>query len=436
VKRRNFVASLQHSLKSSRRAQTTVLVTVGLVAMLGISALAVDVGELWTTRHLMQTAADAGALAGVDAITIGQTTLDQITMAADAATAQNGFTNNSGTAVNPSTVTVTVVNPPTTGPYANNTNAVQVTVAQVQPTFFMRVLGWKSVPVSAQGTALTTSGGSCVYALNPEDSGTISLSGNGTITSNCGVYDNSNSSSALIASGTSSMTAPLVGVVGGTTYNGGGSTPPTSGIAAFGDPLAWEPEPTGYSCSSFPGTKINSSTPVTLSPGTYCGGIDITSSYANVTFNPGLYIIDGGGLTISGGAVSGSGVTFYLTGNNGNGASKVNYGGVTINGGATVNLSAPCSSDNGSIEGMLFFQDRSITANSNNASVINGGSNSTFTGALYFPTTSLTYNGTSGANQYTYLVADWLTISGTTTIGNNYSCLANGNIIKDAALVY
>jgi len=428
---RRFVAPLQHLLKSSRRAQTTVLVTVGLVAMLGISALAVDVGELWTTRHLMQTAADAGALAGVDAITIGQTTLDEITIAADAATAQNGFTNNSGTAVNPSTVTVTVVNPPTTGPYANNTNAVQVTVAQVQPTFFMRVLGWKSVPVSAQATALTTSGGSCVYALNPTASGTISFSGNGSMNSSCGVYDDSNSSSALIVGGTSTLTAPLVGVVGGTTINGGGSSPPTSGIAAFGDPLAWVPEPTGYSCSSFPGTQVNSST--TLSPGTYCGGIKISGSKTNVTFNPGTYVIDGGGLTITGGTVSGSGVTFYLTGVNKAASNPQDYAGVNINGG-TVNLSAQCDNSGGGIEGMLFFQDRSIT--SGVGSVINGNTGSTFTGALYFPTTPLSYAGTSGADQYTYLVANTLTITGTTTIGNNYSCLANGNLIKDAALVF
>ncbi len=415
-----------------RRAQTTVLVTAGLVAILGISALAVDVGELWTTRHLMQTAADAGALAGVDAITIGQTTLDQITVAADAATAQNGFTSNSGTTVNPSTVTVSVVNPPTTGPYANNTNAVQVTVAQVQPTFFMRVLGWTSVPVSAQATALTTSGGSCVYALNSSASGTIDFSGNGSLSSTCGVYDDSNSSSALVVGGTSTLSAPLVGVVGGTSINGGGSTPPTSGIAAFGDPLAWVPEPTGYSCSSFPGDNINSS--VTLSPGTYCGGIKISGSNTNVTFDPGTYVIDGGGLTISsGGTVSGSGVTFYLTGVNKAASNPQDYGGVNINGG-TVNLSAPCNSSGGGIEGMLFFQDRSIT--SGVGSVINGNTASTFTGAIYFPTTSLQYAGTSGADQYTYLVSDTLTITGTTSIGNNYSCLENGNIIKDAALVF
>lgn len=432
MKGRIFVAALQRVIAVKSRAQVVTLVTLALVALLGICALAVDVGELWTTQRMMQTAADAGALAGVDAITIGQTASSEITAAAQAASAQNGFTNDSGTTTNSNTVTVAVVNPPTTGPYAFNTNAVQVTVSQNQPTYFMRVLGWSQVPVSTEAVALTISGGSCVYALNPSVSGAIDVSGGGNLNSSCGIYDNSNSGSALIVGGTSTLQAPLVGVVGGSTINGGGSSPPTSGIAAFGDPLAWVPEPTGYgSCTNYSTQNISTST--TLSPGLYCGGLKFNGT-ANVTLNPGTYVMDGGGLTaISGSVVSGSGVTFYLTGANVANSNPSSYGGVNIAGGSTVNLSAPCSSANGGIEGMLFFQDRSIT--NGVGSVINGGSNSTFTGALYFPTTSLTYNGSSGANQYTYLVADTLTVNGSTNINNDYACLAGGSLIKDASLV-
>jgi hypothetical protein len=126
-------------------------------------------------------------------------------------------------------------------------------------------------------------------------------------------------------------------------------------------------------------------------------------------------------------------VTFYLTGANGNGSNAANYAGVTINGNATVNLSSPRTSSGGSIAGMLFFQDRSITNGA--ASSINGSSGSTFSGALYFPTTPLSYAGTTGANMFTLLVADTLNFVGNSTVGNNFSCLANGSLIKDAALV-
>jgi hypothetical protein len=81
---------------------------------------------------------------------------------------------------------------------------------------------------------------------------------------------------------------------------------------------------------------------------------------------------------------------------------------------------------------MLFFQDRAMT--NGTGSVINGGSTSSFSGALYFPTTSLSYSGSSGSNQYTLIVADTIKVAGTASINNNYSCLSNGSLIKNAAL--
>jgi hypothetical protein len=230
----------------------------------------------------------------------------------------------------------------------------------------------------------------------------------------------------------------MVGVVGGSTVVGGGSTPPVSGIPAFGDPLAYVAEPSVGGCSA--GTKGTSlKGTVTVTAGTvFCGGLTINAG-AIVTFPPGLYVINGGGMSIAGGAtVSGSGVTFYITGDNTPGGSWKSYGGVTINSAANVNLSAPSNcagSGSGGINGMLFFQDRSIKGTSTNGSIINGSATSTFDGALYFPTTNLTYSGTSSASGYTYLISDTLTINGNTTIKNNYSCLSGGSLIKSASLV-
>jgi len=406
------------------------MVSLALAALMGISALAVDVGELWTTRRLMQNAADAAAMAGADEVAIdGSKT--QVVAAAKAASAQNGFTDGSSTLASSSKVSVAVYDPPQSGPYATNSNAVQVVVSQTQPTYFIRVLGWQNVPVSTAAVGLTVSGGSCVYALDPTASGTVTVTGTASLNSTCGIYDNSdNSSSALIVSGGGVLQAPLVGVVGGTTVNGGGSSTPTTGIAAFGDPLAWEAEPTVGQCTSYHVQNI--STSQTLNPGLYCGGLKLNAG-ANVTFNPGTYIMNGGGLTILAGATAtGSSVTFFLTGQNTSNGSANAYGGIQIAGSATVNLSAPCDSSSGGIEGMLFFQDRAMTNGA--GSVINGGANSSFTGALYFPTTALSYSGNSGSNQYTLVVADTLTVAGTANINNNYGCLANGSLIKNAAL--
>ena len=428
--RRFGVATLLRRFARRPFGQTFLLVTISLVVVLGMAALAVDVGDLWTTRRLMQNAADAGAVAGADELALGGST-DAITAAAQDASSHNGFTNGTTRSGGAGTITVAVHSPPTSGTYAANASAVEVDVSETQTTYFMRVLGWQSVPVSTTAVAVTLGSGSCIYSLDPTVSGAVTVSGTASVSSSCGLYVDSDSTSALSVAGGGTITAPLVGVVGGTSISGGGSTPPSTGIVQFGDPLAYIAAPTVSStaCSSFPGTNLGGPS---ASPGIYCGGISINGG-ATVTFQPGLYIIDGGGLTINGGAtVSGTGVTFYLTGANQDNANKSSYAGVNINSTSTVNFSSPCDSSSGGIPGMLFFQDRSITTGV--SSTINGDSSSTYTGAIYFPTTTVNYSGTSGVNGFTLLIADQLNFVGTTSIGNNQSCLS-GPLIRDAALV-
>jgi Putative Tad-like Flp pilus-assembly len=431
--RRIDVASLLRRLKRRPPGQTFLLVSIALVMLLGAAALAVDIGDLWTTRRLMQSAADAGAVAGADEIAIGGNST-AITAAAKDAASHNGFADGGTRPGTSNTITVAVHNPPTSGPYAANFNAVQVDVSQTQPTYFMKVLGMQSVPVSTTAVAVTLGSGSCVYSLDPSASGATTVGGTAAVNSACGLYDNSSSSSALTVSGGGTITAPLVGVVGGTNVNGGGSTPPTTGIAQFGDPLAYIAAPSIGANPCPGGFHTQNISGAISAPQTFCGGIHINGGNS-VTFSPGLYIIDGGGITIDGGAtVSGTGVTFYLTGANGNGNSAVNYAGVTINSTATVNLSSPCDGAASGILGMLFFQDRSIT--NGNGSSLNGAAGSTFNGAIYFPTTPLSYAGSSAVNGFTLLVADTLTFVGNSSVGNNVtSCIANGSLIKDAALV-
>ena len=86
---------------------------------------------------------------------------------------------------------------------------------------------------------------------------------------------------------------------------------------------------------------------------------------------------------------------FYLTGTN------ANYGGVVIDNSATVTLSAQPS---GTYQGVLFFQDRSITTS--NVETFTGGATMKLTGSLYFPTTQVQYtNGASGVTFATAIVA-------------------------------
>jgi len=487
-----------------------VLVATGLVALIGLVALAFDVGFLYSARRRMQTAADAAAIAAANALQ-STNSANYVTAARDVA-AFNGFTDNQNG------VTVTV--PATTAcPGASSQRCVQVTVAQAVPTYFLGAIGYRTVNVSAQATAGTLNGPACIYALDPSAAQAISLNGNIGLNVACGMMDNSSSSSALYANGIVHVTTTSTGVAGSVSQSGivTFSPAPITHIAPAADPLgSLQPPSVGtcteapitnsgaYNYSGIPGTlnltpavysggmniggiiatlnfasgtygnginltgiitnanfspgqyqnnggsgysiAINGNTAnaafaagsytfcgqllltgnyaITLQPGLYYGGISITNN-ANVTFRPGTYILAGGGLSVTGNStLTGSGVTFYNTTGLGG------YAPINLTGNETAHLSAPTS---GPMEGILFFQDRAIASGST-GSVVVGNSNSTFDGALYFPTTSLSYVGNSSISGYTLLVADTLSISGNATLGDNYSSLANGSPVSSNAL--
>src|SRR5205085_12520623 len=118
------------------------------------------------------------------------------------------------------------------------------------------------------------------------------------------------------------------------------------------DPLSAIPAPSFSGCD-YINWSWSSSTSVTLNPGVYCGGITITGS-GTVTFSSGTYILNGGGFNWGGSAtLNGARVMFFITGQNGYTAAPLN-----ASGNGSINLTAPNS---GVYEGLLFFQDRTVT---------------------------------------------------------------------------
>lgn len=154
----------------------------------------------------------------------------------------------------------------------------------------------------------------CVYALNQTAANALSISGAVIINaSNCGVVVDSSSNSALRFSGSGSFTAKYFDVVGGVSTSGAVtlSPAPTTHSAYQPDPLTFLVPPSSTACN-YTNFKVTTGSS-TLNPGTYCNGITISGA-TNVTFNPGTYILMGGGLTVSGAAIlNGTGVTFFLT---------------------------------------------------------------------------------------------------------------------------
>src|SRR6185437_10627705 len=105
--------------KCGASGQVFLLLTIALVMIIGMASLGVDIGELWTIRRLMQNAADAAAVLGANELALGGSS-SAIADAANDVASRNGFTNGSSRAGGAGTVTVSVHNPPTSGPYAAN----------------------------------------------------------------------------------------------------------------------------------------------------------------------------------------------------------------------------------------------------------------------------------------------------------------------------
>ena len=444
--------------------QALVVVAFGMVILLGFLALGVDLGYLRLMKRRMQMLADAAALAGAQELTYCTTNnCSALTTAAQNALVENGFTGSAlftNCGASSGTLTITVNNPPCSlgskaaDPHYNDKNFVEVVVSQKESAYFSRIFGVTSPTVSARSEAALGSGNNCIYALDPTDSGTISADFLAFVNSQCGIVDESSSSSALTCTLLSSITGSQIGIVGGyskflCTIS---PTPKTHiPMPSPADPLAYLPTQSFTSCglsigSPYSGSSsainITSGTKV-FNPGTYCGGIQISCTALpcpNVTFNPGTYIltsINNSGSTLStyyglnidiGTNITGSGVTFYNYGP----AGPITFllGSFTANG---INLTAPTS---GPYAGILFFQD---PGNTSQAQIIGTSSmNTTLQGTYYFPRAKVVF-AFDGPVSYNILDA-WqvefavLTFaSGTfksSGFGNDYSSLANGSPIK------
>lgn len=363
-------------MRRSLPGQVMLLVTISLVVLLGLAALAVDVGMLWTEKRQMQTAADAAAIAGALAVDSG----GNVTSSARTDASGNGFTHGSNG------VTVTVNNPPASGSYAGDSNSVEAIVGQPEPTYFLRVLGLKTVPVNARAVA-HTGARDCIYIMDPMASNALVASGSASLSSSCGIIVNSSSSQAMVSSGSACISASAIGINGNYTSGCDPIPTPNTGVPRAPDPLSWVPAPSVGACN-FTNTSVRTVGTTTLSPGVYCNGISVSGVGVLAKLNPGLYILNGGGLSVSGGSnIQGTGVTFYNT----QGAAP--YKPIVVSGGSSSSLIAPTA---GTYEGILFFEDRSITDVAQNT--ISGASTATFQGAIYFLHSPLVYSGGSSVS--------------------------------------
>ena len=397
---------------NDQRGGILVMLAIMIPVIIGILGLVVDGGNLYAAKQRAQTGADAAALAVAHELRIQNTQTYKDAGYEDAAL--NGFIDGENSKVD-------IHVPPTSGPHTGKAGCAEVIIRETRPMLFMAALGKSEADVEARAVAGIIPEEACVWTLNPTASKSLWVTGTADVDlKKCGIIVNSDSDTAAVTNGKATVIGGSIGVVGD--YQGNGFSPtPQTDLFPSGDPLAKSLiAPTYGSCNHSEQVKVVDSTPQTFDPGVYCGGIYL-GAQAVVTFNPGMYVIKGGGLTINAGAkATGSELTFYLT----DGSGGLTYAGVNINAGAEVNFSAPTS---GPYQGILFYQDPNIKTAG--GSDVGGNSNSSFSGTMYFPTTPLSYRGTANEEaQKVILVADTVTF-----VGNvNMTAPSGGGILVPA----
>ena len=381
------------------------LVALCLAVLMGYAGIAVDVGFLEYRDEAQVSATDAAAIGASQAL-VSQNCPDSnaAQTAADTDAANNGFTNGGN-------VTVTVYNPPPTGPYSGDECAVsvQITTYHVQ-TFFSKLFGYPDGmnETTAAVSSATTSANGCVYLLDP--AGTPDFHGAKMTAPGCAILMNG---SPTFDGG--DLDWSFIGYAGSDTVHGtkfdNASPEPMLPVA---DPC---PEITGcsYLANNPPSTANCGPLVVTngeVNPGCY------TTFSGSFTMNPGLYVLTGNN-SVNGATITGSGVTIYV-------ASSAT--GIDFHGSKLTLSACTTSCSGGAVAGVLYYQ---VPANTSSLTL--AGPTGSYSGLIYAPTSSVTYDGNAGSG-YTVMVFDDWTLNGTGGGMTFASPPPNQSIIKEASL--
>lgn len=388
-------AKLQPLLRPLRRLAgetgggIAVAFAVAAPALLFVAGAAVDFATLSLMKSRLQAAADGAALSGARELALANATRSQI----DAAVASllGLHARDSGGAISHQTE----VNFPAA--------EVSIDVEQAWKPFFMHFLdnGAPTVRAHAKARLLYGTTKICVLALSPSAAKAVHLDKDAQIAAaDCGVYSNSGHTTSIQVDKVAQIRARLTCAAGGVQAAKQGSivAEPITDCPAIEDPLKDRPAPDFAGCD-FNDFKIANQA-ATLSPGVYCGGLEV-SGKANVRFGSGTYVIKNGPLRIQNEArAEGDDVGFYLTGK----AAQIDF-----SGDSTIRLSGP---ESGEMAGLLFFEDRSAKPGLQHR--IRSTNADTLVGTIYLPRGKLIVdpNATVAAESaYTAIIAQELILT-------------------------
>ena len=287
-----------------QRGQSLVLAAILITVLIGFTGLVVDGGEASTEQEAVRGAADAAALAGVYSLAKRSTTVAATTYAGQLLTA---------TTLPAGDLAMTYLdagNAPTA--VAASVHTVRAVVTDDHPTFFLGAIGISTIRLTATAEAVTSVGGaaSCAICLMGVGGTTLDAANGGKLTVTGGpVVVDSTAAIAITLAANASLSAPSTTIATGGSYRlaaGATITPaPVSG-SAVSDPFPALSAPVVAGVAAAYTAPAGASA---LAPGVY-STIAVPAG-ATLTLNAGTFVITTR-LSITGGTVTGSGVTLYM----------------------------------------------------------------------------------------------------------------------------
>lgn len=383
------IRGILSNLRLNRSGNATLLVAIGMPALLGGAGLAVDVSQWYAWKRELQLATDQAAIAAAWARSNSVTSDTYITRGTQDYNANLALVADFASAPN-----IRLAN------YSNGVaNSVIVSASATKSLPFSSILTNRGATIFATSQASFAAGGeynACLISVG-ETGTTFEIGNNAHVQAQCGLAALSCSDDALVIDALADVTTDSIATCGTASVPAGLESVLTENLGSEESPVLIDQfedlsPPTNntartYNCSN---GKVKQASPLA---GTYSS----LAVACTTTFGGGIYVIDGGTLDLTGNyTVTGTNVMFVLK----NGAQLKLGGSGNAN---TVTLTPMQSSDFQALgyssalsdryANMLVFEDRS--SNPGHDHIINGNSTSLFQGTIYLPKGTARINGTA-----------------------------------------
>jgi hypothetical protein len=414
------------------------IIAIALPGLIGCGALGAETGVWFTIKLQNQAAADAAAISAAYEVIAGKTDISQdlIPAAYEAAT-RNGYRGAIPTVIYPYNDDVI-------------SNGVAVFLQQTHDALLAAIF-LPDVTVTTKAVAvIEVLANACVLAVGTNNTGVEVADFTHLDAPNCAVAANSISGGAIALHGsTSSISATTLVTAGEISLQGNSINPAAApsefaltspaiiGAPTTGDPYAstlthsflTTGMPTTGPCGSstagivttysgncsIPGTSLTQPY-IKLTANTQISGPWSIQSNQTVDLSPGTYWLTGGLTVMANGALKcetcnnivSTGVTIILT------VQSKKIGGISVASNAVLNLNAPGS---GRFGGLVIVQDSNElppgTTYASSHNTVAGGKSVTLNGLVYFPNSSLTFDGhpSLAGPKCLLLVVGWLMVA-------------------------